>query len=78
MEIVETVVGLPREHDVPWHRVVRATGEIAMRVGSDAFREQKKRLQKETLSDPALHIADLPSETGTMVSGRGELHLSRP
>jgi len=38
---------LPREHDVPWHRVVRATGEIAMRVGSDAFREQKTRLQKE-------------------------------
>ena len=41
---------LPREHDVPWHRVVRATGEIAMRVGSDAFREQKKRLQKEDVA----------------------------
>ncbi|MEK9657253.1 MAG: translational GTPase TypA [bacterium] len=36
----------------------------------------KERLQKETLSDPALHISDLQSETGTMVSGRGELHLS--
>ena len=41
---------LPSGHDVPWHRVVRASGEIAMRRGSDGFKEQAKRLQKEDVA----------------------------
>lgn len=36
----------------------------------------KARLQKETLSDPALQVSELEGETGLMVAGRGELHLS--
>ena len=38
---------LPSGHDVPWHRVITASGRIAFAVGSDAFREQSRRLQAE-------------------------------
>ena len=38
---------LPDRQNVPWHRVVRASGEIAMRIDSDGHREQKNRLQNE-------------------------------
>ena len=41
---------LPEGHKVPWHRVVRASGEIAMRTGSTGHREQKKRLQNEDVA----------------------------
>ena len=34
------------------------------------------RLQKETLTDVALHVEELSEGTGYRVSGRGELHLS--
>lgn len=36
----------------------------------------RDRLLRETLSDVALHVADLPDGSGFRVSGRGELHLS--
>ena len=36
----------------------------------------KERLQKETLSDPALKVKENENSPGMMVSGRGELHLS--
>jgi GTP-binding protein len=36
----------------------------------------RNRLQKELLTDVALHIEELTTETGFKVSGRGELHLS--
>jgi GTP-binding protein len=39
-------------------------------------RHIKERLQKETLSDVALHIEELSDCPGFKVSGRGELHLS--
>jgi len=39
-------------------------------------RHIKERLSRELLSDVALQVEDLPSETGFKVSGRGELHLS--
>ncbi len=35
-----------------------------------------ERLKRETLSDVALHVQDLPNGTGYRVSGRGELHIS--
>lgn len=35
-----------------------------------------ERLQREALSDVALHISDLVGDTGYRVAGRGELHLS--
>jgi len=36
----------------------------------------RERLLRETLSDIALHVADLPDGSGFRVAGRGELHLS--
>ncbi|OGI07505.1 MAG: GTP-binding protein TypA [Candidatus Margulisbacteria bacterium GWF2_35_9] len=39
-------------------------------------RHLKERLERELLSDVALQVAPLSTETGYKVSGRGELHLS--
>ncbi len=38
---------LPRGSDVPWFRVIRASGRIAFPNGSEAFNEQVKRLMME-------------------------------
>jgi methylated-DNA-protein-cysteine methyltransferase-like protein len=40
---------LPENHDVPWHRVIMATGAIAFAPGSRAFLEQCERLRKENV-----------------------------
>ena len=37
-------------HDVPWHRVVTASGKIAFAEGSDQFNEQTKRLMMEDVA----------------------------
>jgi len=41
---------IPDGHDVPWHRVITASGKIAFRTGSRAFNEQSKRLQEEDVA----------------------------
>ena len=33
--------------DLPWHRVLRSDGRIALPAGSDGFREQCARLRAE-------------------------------
>lgn len=38
---------LPAGHDVPWHRVITASGKIAFSKGSNKFNEQVKRLMME-------------------------------
>lgn len=38
---------LPSGHNVPWHRVLQASGTIAFQKGSDKFDEQSERLSKE-------------------------------
>lgn len=38
---------LPDGHDVPWHRVIRASGRIAFEKGSRYFEEQARRLARE-------------------------------
>lgn len=38
---------LPEGSDVPWHRVVRAGGEIAFPAGSEGRRRQRSRLDAE-------------------------------
>ena len=38
---------LPPGHDVPWHRVLQATGRIAFEKGSRAYQEQCERLLTE-------------------------------
>ena len=35
---------LPDGHDVPWHRVLQASGRIAFDKGSRSYREQRRRL----------------------------------
>ncbi|MEQ1439186.1 MGMT family protein [Fontimonas sp. SYSU GA230001] len=37
----------PDHLDLPWHRVVNAQGRIALPDGSDAGRQQRRRLQAE-------------------------------
>jgi len=41
---------LPSGHDVPWHRVITASGKIAFTEGSDQFNEQAKRLMMEEVA----------------------------
>ena len=38
---------LPRGDDVPWHRVITASGKIAFEAGSRRFEKQKKLLVEE-------------------------------
>lgn len=40
---------LPANHDVPWHRIVTASGAIAFAQGSREFLEQCKRLRSENV-----------------------------
>jgi methylated-DNA-protein-cysteine methyltransferase-like protein len=41
---------LPAGHDIPWHRVITASGKIAFAEGSDQFNEQAKRLMMEDVA----------------------------
>lgn len=38
---------LPRGSEVPWHRVVRAGGHLAFEPGTDHYRRQRARLERE-------------------------------
>ncbi|MDH3272044.1 MAG: MGMT family protein [Gemmatimonadota bacterium] len=38
------MAGLPDEHDVPWHRVVNARGEISVRRGGGGGAERLQRM----------------------------------
>jgi methylated-DNA-protein-cysteine methyltransferase-like protein len=38
---------LPPGSTLPWHRILRASGELAFAPGSAAFREQRERLALE-------------------------------
>ena len=41
---------LPSGSEVPWYRVIQASGKIAFKSGSDAFNEQSKRLLREDVA----------------------------
>ena len=41
---------LPGDQDVPWHRVIQASGRIAFDTGSHPFKEQSKRLMMEDVA----------------------------
>ena len=46
--LVGRVLGLaPEDQPVPWFRVLKSDGRIAFPLGSDAYKEQAKRLKKE-------------------------------
>jgi methylated-DNA-protein-cysteine methyltransferase related protein len=38
---------LPKDTDVPWHRVVNAQGKLSFPPRSKAYREQRQRLEAE-------------------------------
>lgn len=38
---------LPHDTRLPWHRVLNSQGKISFPEGSDAYEEQKKRLENE-------------------------------
>ena len=41
---------LPDGHDVPWYRVIQASGRIAFDANSPQFEEQEKRLMMEDVA----------------------------
>nr|WP_249405654.1 MGMT family protein [Stenotrophomonas sp. CFBP 13718] len=41
------VLGMNDDPELPWHRVLRADGRIAMPEGSTGWREQSRRLRAE-------------------------------
>jgi methylated-DNA-protein-cysteine methyltransferase-like protein len=41
---------LPKDREVPWHRVITASGKIAFDAGSRQFNEQVKRLMMEQVT----------------------------
>ena len=41
---------LPDDHDVPWHRVIQASGKIAFEKGTPQFEEQKSRLLNDDVA----------------------------
>lgn len=40
---------LPKQTTLPWHRVLKANGQIAFPHGSDAFQRQKQLLEAENI-----------------------------
>ncbi len=38
---------LPNDSKLPWHRVLRASGEIAFPKGSSKYNQQRQRLEEE-------------------------------
>jgi len=41
---------LPDDHDVPWHRVIQASGRIAFAKDTPQFEKQLKRLMTEDIA----------------------------
>lgn len=41
---------LPDEHDVPWHRIIQASGKIAFDKDTPQFEEQTKRLAMDDVA----------------------------
>ena len=38
---------LPEGSKLPWHRVINSQGKLSLPVGSDSYREQIRRLEKD-------------------------------
>ena len=41
---------LPDEHNVPWHRIIQASGKIAFDKDTAQYEEQKKRLMMDDVA----------------------------
>lgn len=53
---------LPDDHDVPWYRVIQASGKIAFDRNSPQFEEQRQRLMMEDIA---------------VIAGRVDMHKYR-
>lgn len=49
-QVGHALTTLPDGHDVPWHRVITASGRIAFEKGSPRFVEQRERLVMEGIA----------------------------
>lgn len=47
---------LPASSRLPWHRVLKANGRLAFEPGTEAYRRQLSKLQKEGAADDGGHI----------------------
>jgi methylated-DNA-protein-cysteine methyltransferase-like protein len=54
------MAALPDVHDVPWHRVINAKGEVSRRTGGSAFEQiQRNLLEAEGIAFDAQARVDL-------------------
>jgi len=54
------MAALPDVHDVPWHRVINARGEVSSRAGGSAFEHiQRNLLKSENIEFDARGRVDL-------------------
>jgi methylated-DNA-protein-cysteine methyltransferase-like protein len=54
------MAALPDDHDVPWHRVINARGEVSTRAGGSAFETiQRTLLEQEGVTFDARGRVDL-------------------
>lgn len=45
-----TLSQLPKDTQLPWHRVINAQGKISFPIDSPAYRKQRDRLESEGIS----------------------------
>lgn len=53
------LAGLPEDTDVPWHRIVNASGRISLPEGSESHTEQRRRLESEGVYFSDAGVIDL-------------------
>ncbi|MCS4234559.1 MGMT family protein [Stenotrophomonas sp. BIGb0135] len=58
------VLGMNKDPDLPWHRVLRSDGRIAMPEGSRGWREQSQRLRAEGVAIERGRVKDMPRSAG--------------
>ncbi|RRU17793.1 methylated-DNA--protein-cysteine methyltransferase [Stenotrophomonas sp. 278] len=58
------VLGMNDDPDLPWHRVLRSDGRIAMPEGSRGWREQSQRLRAEGVVMERGRVKHMPRGSG--------------
>ncbi len=61
--LVARILSRNRDPGLPWHRVLRADGRIALETGSDGYREQIARLQAEGVTVASGRVRLSPAQT---------------
>lgn len=57
------VLGMNEDPELPWHRVLRSDGRIAMPEGSPGWREQNQRLRAEGVAIERGRVTQMPRAT---------------